>query len=577
MARVNPPLCAPGSVVPEVAWAGLRRVLPPILLLILVLVLGWSSLQGGFVWDDTTFFVENDILPRLKPWMLDKILFRPSTYWGELVPLRELLLVIEYSLFGALPTGYHMVSLILYWLVGLALYSFLGTFLSCDLAGHRVLGLSPRRVAALLISLLFLAHPLHVEVFAYVASQKDLLFALFSLASMAAFWRLFNDPKTRKQSLVFGFVCFYLALASKLFALALTLFVPLLYLLSNRAIRPQPWRSLIVWCTANIPALLWVLYRMELKEQYWLPTIDATSLPVALRLVRAVKILGAHTALCLNPTRLSFGYPFDDGSQPDLNFLIGLLTLAGAGVLGWRFRKNRTVLLGIGIYLLFLLPALQLQSSQQFNLGVYDRYLFLPLLGLLLLLERAVAAGSRRARYPRAAYLAAGASLLLVFSALTWSYVPSFRSDVASTENSYRKYPHWSASAFNYVYSLIEAGELSQASAVLQKEPSFDNPQWVRGYFGGWIALEQGRPEEAIAHLRPSSWQAVHGGYFPYPNLPYARALIAAGRRAEAVEVLGQVLRAPVYHPLEAYRAKKLLENLGVPAPGRTFPRGGVD
>ncbi len=59
-----------------------------------------QSLWGGFVWDDRTYFIDNDILPSLKPWDFRQIFLEPSNYWGELLPVRDFLYVIEYNLFG---------------------------------------------------------------------------------------------------------------------------------------------------------------------------------------------------------------------------------------------------------------------------------------------------------------------------------------------------------------------------------------------------------------------------------------------------------------------------------------------
>jgi len=525
-------------------------------LALFIALLYWQAVDGRFVWDDRTYFIDNDVLPHLGPLDLKDIFLRPSNFWGELLPVRDWLYVVEYTLFGLTPSGYHVTSILLYILIAVVLYEFLARF--CKATGQSEDG---KYVSVLITTLLFAASPLHVEAVAYISGQKDLLFSLFSLLSMLMFWRYFSEPAGGKGILVSAVLSYYLAVLSKLTALMLVVMIPVLWFLSDAQTRPPARRAAAGWVLVSIPVILWFAYRMHIHGQYWGTMSLLSAAPFQHRVVRAFRIIGAHTLLALKPYPQSFGYPFDDSGSLDINFWTGLISFAGFLLMLSVARKNRVVLFGAAVYLVFLFPVLQIFVSLN-NAAVYDRYLFLPVLGLIILIERCVAYLVLK-RSMQKVYIGILSSLIVVCSVLTFLYIPAFHSDVESTRHSYEHYPDWPSSAFNYVYALIEAGELDKAHEITLKEPTFSRPAWVRGYFRGWILLEQGRPEAAIGELGGAAWNARAGGYFPFPNIPLARALIQTGRVERARTLLREVVRSPIYQPLEVYRARKMLDALG--------------
>jgi hypothetical protein len=558
---------------------------------IFVTAIYWNSIHGNFIWDDRTYFIDNDVLPHLKPWNVKEIFLQPSNYWGEHLPIRDFLYVLEYNLFGLNTMGYHLVSIGLYALVCSMVYLFLRSFY-LNVAKNRllrsarndktegtrndrkgnVIARSPESIRddeaissdtrAFLVTLLFATYPVHVECVAYISAQKDLLYSLFSLVAMYAFYRFLNTSESKRASLlVAGILSYYLALLSKPTAVALAIFIPLLYLLSDSSKKPGFIKTLIVWVILNLPAVLWILKSIQLKEAYFGSTAAVYSLSFFGRMIRALKIFGAHTALGLKPYPLSFGYPFDSSTSFDANLLIGIITMIVIAVLILFFRKDYPIVSGSCLFILLLFPVLQLHGSLT-NLSIYDRYLFIPVLGIAIIMERLLRLLPLALNHLRIVYLSVIFSVVLVFTAITISYIPTFRDDIASTKNTYERFPEWPGSSFNYVYSLIEGGRLNEAYAITLKEKTFSSPLWVQGYFKGWILLEKGMIDNAISELQIPSILAASGGYFPYPNIPLARALILAGRESEAIRVLQEVFKSPIYQPLEVYEAKKLFKKI---------------
>lgn len=541
------------------------------LIALVPVILYWQGIFGDFVWDDRTYFIENDILPNLKPSQIADIFFHPSNYWGEHLPVRDFLYVLEYKLFGLSPVGYHVVSLGLYVLVCCMVYLFLRSFY-LNVAKNRLLrsacndkcgtwsGAISSDVSAFFVTLIFAVYPVHVECVAYISAQKDLLYALFSLISIYIFYRFFNFQK-RRNLLALGILFYYLALLSKLTAIALTVFIPLLYLLSDSLKRPKLWKTFSVWIVVNIPVVLWVLRSINISESYFGSTFAILRLPFFERLIRSLKILGAHAVLGIKPYPLSFGYPFNISTSFDVNLLVGVITLVVLIILIIYFRKDPVVVLASCMFILFLLPVLQLGEGFS-NASVYDRYLFMSVLGIIILVERFLRLLPFRLRQTKGIHIGILTAVVIGFIVITIAYVPTFRSDIDSTRNSYEKFPDWQSSSFNYVYSLIEGGRLDEAWDITVREKSFSSPPWVRSYFKGWIYLQQGKPDQAVSTLSYSSILAISEGYFPFPSVPLGRALTASGRYREAEQEFEKALSSKIYQPLEMYHAKKEIEKI---------------
>ena len=83
---------------------------------------------------------------------------------------------LEYKIFGLNETGYHAINLLLH-LSNIALV-FYFIFLLCS-----------NPLIALITSLFFGIHPLHVESVAWISELKDLLYTFFFLASCICYMK----------------------------------------------------------------------------------------------------------------------------------------------------------------------------------------------------------------------------------------------------------------------------------------------------------------------------------------------------------------------------------------------------
>ena len=93
-------------------------------------------------------------------------------YWtanaGLYRPLSMILFAVEWQFFPASPHIYHMVNVLLYALMGYLLFTFLTKLFP-----------KVNLIFPFIISLLFMAHPIHIEVVANIKSADEILAFIF--------------------------------------------------------------------------------------------------------------------------------------------------------------------------------------------------------------------------------------------------------------------------------------------------------------------------------------------------------------------------------------------------------------
>jgi len=97
-------------------------------------------------------------------------------------PLRELSLLVDYQLFGFNAPGYHIQQIFWHALNAVLLF-------------HLIIQIGLRQRTAWIASLLFIAHPVHVEVVANISHRKDSLALAFGMLSLLAYNQSFRNKK----------------------------------------------------------------------------------------------------------------------------------------------------------------------------------------------------------------------------------------------------------------------------------------------------------------------------------------------------------------------------------------------
>lgn len=506
---------------------------------ILVAVAFGGSLRGGFVHDDTRQIVRNHLIqdPRQlgRAVTSDVWAFKGgpdeirSNYWR---PAFVLWLALQYHLFGLSSAfGWHLANLALHTLVCLLAYAFAGR-----------LGLPWPAAAG--VAFLFAVHPSHAESVAWISGSPDLLAGGAILGALLLLPPTPGPPARPRRIASWGLGL--LAMLAK--EVAVTLPAPVLAVeASSTSGAPLPER-LRRGARAALPFVLAgllvlaarhaVLGRMQ-GDSPW----GGTAGDVALTLPSVVWFYLRQSFL---PFAVGPSYPLRPVSATTAGLdsfalpLLGCLAAATAAIL--LVRRHPRALVGLTLFAAPLLPALNVGAFLDEQL-VHDRYLYLPLLGLLLAVAEPFAALLGRqpaSRGRRVAALSAAALFLLCLpiAAFTAHAGRAWRSELELWQRGVEVDP---GSAFNRVElarALRDAGRLEEALEHLDRAVAI-RPAAMPLLNRAEVMLDLGRPADAVGDLEavvqrtPASsqaWERLAIAHSALGNLDAAAGALQSGR-----------------------------------------------
>jgi len=378
--------------------------------LTVLLVLGTLTLYlrvggYGFVdYDDTLYVTQNAHVQDGLTWNTVRWAF--TTYdVGTWHPLTWLSHALDCQLFDLDPAGPHDVNLLLHLLNVVALFWVL----------RRATGYAGR---SFMVAALFALHPINVESVVWIAERKNSLSLLFFLLALGAYQWYVARPKPTRYAVVA--ILFALGLMAKPQVITFP-FVLLLWdywPLERLAFRSSPF-ALRQHAGSNISGEQRTANsgkRLLLLEKLPLFALSAASAaitmaaqradgnkmwyPLALRLEYAIVSYTQYIGKALWPARLSPFYPHPDSVAAwQVACAALLLAIVTAGVVAFR-RSRPYLLVGWFFFLGTLVPMLGLEGvGYQGKQGIADRYAYLPLLGLFIMICWGVSelAGQRHA------------------------------------------------------------------------------------------------------------------------------------------------------------------------------------
>jgi cytochrome c-type biogenesis protein CcmH/NrfG len=334
-----------------------------LILCLLCIVTYAGSIDGAFVSDDIHMIGDDPLLSSLSPANIGAIF--KSRQGPNYVPITELSLAIDGTLFGRAPTAHHVTNVVIHIGCVLLVYAIL-----------RRLRLSP--LFALLTAALWAVHPVQVESVAWISERKNVLSGLFFFAAFLTYLDLSDRPRTRTYVALLAL--YVLALLSKMNTMVLPAVCLAYELTWNRRLRGRDVGTMIpLFALAALVAWYNLSGNAVLGESAWwggsrIVTWLSSSvipfrylgnlvLPIDLRPVYEVPLRGS---------------PLD---PPVLAALLGLAGLVAVSIL--LIARRRREVFWILWSALTLLPMLNVLVP--FRSMMNDRYLYLALVGPLAL------------------------------------------------------------------------------------------------------------------------------------------------------------------------------------------------
>ena len=429
-------------------------------------------------WDDHEYITDNPLIYSLN---LKDIFSR--NVMGNYHPITVLTFALEYQLFGLNPSGYHAFNLLLH-------------LLNVVLVFYTIFLLSDKITVALVASLLFGIHPLHVESVAWAAELKDLLYTFFFLASYIFYLKYLKDPQ--KKYYVFALFLFLISLLSKAMAASLPLVFILTDYFKGRKINLN---SLAEKAPFFLLAIAFGIVAVYAQQSSGATALTNFTFPQHLLFASYGFI--SYLFKLLLPLNLSSFYPYPLKSEgiPVEYYAYFLLSVILVAYTIYSRRFTKRIIFGIGFFTITVLLVLQLLPVGKAIMA--DRYSYIPSIGIFYLAgEGFILLWNKKSlKYP--AILLLSVSTVL-FSIKTYSRCGVWKDDLTLWNDVIVKDQNVVEAYYNRGILFLEEKRNDEAvndfNKVIELEPNYAN-----SYNGkGIIFTNEGKYTEAIREFNKS-------------------------------------------------------------------------
>jgi tetratricopeptide (TPR) repeat protein len=384
-----------------------------------------------------------------------------------------------------------------------------------------------------LVAFLFALHPLHVQSVAWVAERKDVLSACFWFLTLWLYVRYAERPGTSRYLAVA--LIFWLGLMAKPmmvtlpFVLLLLDYWPLARL--GQRGRKAFWEKLPLLGLAGAATAITYLAQKHAES--------VNAIPLEARLANATHSYALYILQTFWPVQLAILYPYPRAFAFAFLPLLAegvLLVVVTTGVIVLR-RRAPYLLMGWGWFVVTLIPVIGLvQVGDQAHA---DRYMYIPMVGLLVMLIWGAAEILEKLRAKKLAIPLAAAACL-ASAVVSWVQVGYWRNGETLFRRALAVTSDNKIANNNLGNYLMSSGRLSEAipyfEAAVRVDPEFPA---ARNNLG--IALgRMGRLPDAIAQFQIAERLSPDA---PDPHTNLGTALAQAGRLPEAADEFETALR----------------------------------
>jgi len=419
-------------------------------------------------------------------------------------PVTWISLMLDASVFGQKPFGFHLMNLILHIANVLLLFLLL----------NRLTGSLWRST---LVAALFAIHPLHVESVAWVAERKDVLSTLFWMLTMLAYVNYARKPSAGRYAAVLVLYALGLMAKPMLVSLPLVLLMLDYWPLGRFAAKKKDSNRRLLY--EKLPLFLLAAGSCIITfiaQRSYGAVASLHHIPAGLRVANALVSYVVYIGKTILPVKLSAFYPHPH-SVPVWETALSAIVLALVTVLVVRAAGRRPYLaVGWLWYVVTLIPVIGLvQVGAQ---AMADRYTYVPLIGLFIMVAWSVKANGRKGERenwrhgaPRSPSLPLAHSPILTVAAFALIAVLSslariqtgywqdsetlFRHALSVTKGNYLAHDNLGVALYNQ-------GRLGEAADHFSKAVALD-PDYADTQANlGTVLMQMGRTDEAARHLK---------------------------------------------------------------------------
>ena len=456
---------------------GKRKIFLSILLII---ILGFAvygnTLNGEFVWDDE-YIIENNIY--LTDWSYIPKIFTENIIAGSgrkslfYRPVQMLTYVLDYSLWKLNVQGYHLTNIVLHVLAALSVY-----FLLNVIFGNNRL--------SLLTGILFIIHPIHTEVVAYISGRADSLALLFMMLCFLFYIKRFGSKNINT------YILMVLSYMAALLSRENSLILPAIILVYHYSFKKKI--AVNEFCSIVGLAFIYILLRMTVFKT--LLVDDTPSITtLSQRLPGFFAAISQYVRLLFLPFDLHMEYGHQLFHWGDIKAILGVAICVSSVVFVLKRReKDKIVFFSIAWFFISLLPVSNLYPI---NAYMSEHWLYLPSVGFFLIAAKSIDSlcGIKNLKM---VIIIFASGLVIFYSYLTVRQNVYWGEKMVLYEWTLKCAPD-SSRAHNNLGSVYVAENREKEAITLYKKAVEINPENVEAYNNlGVVYASANRAEEAI-------------------------------------------------------------------------------
>jgi tetratricopeptide (TPR) repeat protein len=411
---------------------------------------------------------------------------------GMWIPITWLSLMIDSTVFGTSPAGYHFTNVIIHLINIVLLFSML-------------MKLTGDFWPSVLVASLFAFHPVHVESVAWVTERKDVLSAFFFFLTVMSYSHYSQKRTLRPLWYLVTYLFFVLGLMAKPMLITMPFILILLDFWPLKRIEKGAFftRRRLPLFIEKIPFLVFAIsvsVVTYLAVQHDGGIISLESSPMAVRATNALVSYVKYFGKLFYPAGLAVLYPHPH-TISWLKILSAFGLLSGISWIMLRhMEKAPYFIVGWLWYLGMLLPVIGLVHAGPQAMA--DRYVYLPFIGLYIAIAWGISAFLQHRAY-RKVYLCVLATILFcVLTAKTWNQIQYWQNSITLFTHTLKHTSNNAVIHNNLGYVLYRKGLFEKAIfhfyEALRIRPLHEG---ARNHLG--LALVQtGRVDEAIAQYQ---------------------------------------------------------------------------
>ncbi|NIP38830.1 MAG: tetratricopeptide repeat protein [Candidatus Dadabacteria bacterium] len=440
------------------------RLAASIFLFLISFLIFIPSLKNDFVWDDIPYILDrieyltishqvNKALPKTLSEDKKRAYYRPALHIS---------LAADNEIWKGKAFGFHLTNVVMHSVSTVLLFLLI-------LLISKELSLCHGREIAIVSSLLYALHPIHVETVSFIMARSDLLCAMFVYCFFIFYIKSYEKVFYLVPSLFF--FCF--ALLSKEVAFVFPVLVVVYDLLRPK----QPLSKYIArYSVCMILFLVYIYFRSKafvVVPEFSYSVIDPGSTGISKAAVIVQNFLNAYGFYVY---KLFFPFDFNvSAGRLPVNFSFIVLCFSLIISLGlFLYRKYRFNSFAVILIILTLAPAVFVSVLDVVSSPYAERFLYIPSAGFCMVLGYLFVTSKWRFKLPKYSVWTAIVLVCLLYGVFTVKEQFVWKNNYTLWKKAVQRSPEHPMPRLNYGYSLIKRGDIDGAITEFTKAAEYE-------------------------------------------------------------------------------------------------------